>query len=93
MINQETQESAPMLNRDVLINLLLKHWQTHQPKMYQQFQQENRLQEELEAAAERYAESLFDLTVVKKVPYPAAEEMVKAELLHGEPEEESNQTV
>lgn len=76
-----------MHNQDRLINFLSNRWQKHQPKMYRQFIEEHRLPEELEKAAESYAERLHELVVVKKIPYLMAEEMVNAEVLQGEPEE------
>ena len=55
-----------MSDQDSLINLLSNHWQKHQPKMYQRFLQENRLQQELEAAAEPFAEMLYELIVISE---------------------------
>ena len=64
-----------MQNQDRLTNLLSTHWQMHQPKMYQQFLQENRLQEELEIAAENFTDMLSDLLVNQKMSYNQAWEM------------------
>ncbi|HLG63103.1 MAG TPA: hypothetical protein VKY19_14280 [Ktedonosporobacter sp.] len=75
-----------MQNQDILTNLLLTHWQKHQPKMYQQFQKENCLQEELEKTAETMSDRLHNLTVIQKLPYNQAQEIIIAEMLHGEPE-------
>lgn len=82
-----------MPNRDVLINLLLNHWQQHLPKMYQQFLREDRLQKELERAAEATSDRLHELIVIQKLSDNRAWEIVRAEMFQGEPKEEQPQTI
>ena len=80
-----------MHNQDKLTSLLLKHWQKHQPKMYQQFQQENRLQEELERTAETMSDRLYELIVIQKLPDNQAWEIVIDEMFQGKPEEDEQE--
>ena len=56
--------------------------------MLAQFQQENRLEQELEETAERFTDLLYDLVSVKKMEYHQAWEMAISEILL--PEESSS---
>jgi hypothetical protein len=81
-----------MENHEQLCNLILTHWQKHQPKMVAQFQQENRLEKELETTAKRWNDMLHRL-VMQKMDYKTAWVIVsKRFLLLEEPEESSSTT-
>lgn len=80
-----------MHTQDRLTSLLSNHWQSYLPKMYRQFQQENRLQEELETAAEAMSDRLYELRVIQKLSDNQAWEIVTAEFLQGEPEEDEQE--
>lgn len=82
-----------MYTHDKLTSLLLNQWQKHQPRMYRQFQQENRLQEELEKTAEIMSNRLRELIVIQKLPDNQAQEIIMAEMLHGEPEDEQEESM
>src|SRR5579875_2808345 len=84
---------CPMYTHDKLTSLLLNQWQKHQPRMYRQFQQENRLQEELEKTAEIMSNRLRELIVIQKLPDNQAQEIIMAEMLHGEPEDEQEESM
>jgi len=78
-----------MNSHDKISSLILTHWQKYQPTMLAQFQQENRLEAELEATAEQFAEMLYDLMVMKKMPYQSAWEMAIDEFFLPDEEESS----
>jgi hypothetical protein len=58
---------------------ILKHWQTHHPKMVAQLRKEHQLEQTLHQVEERTADLLYELTCVKKMDYQAAWETATAE--------------
>src|SRR5207302_1129346 len=78
-----------MNNRDTLSNLILTHWQRYQPTMLAQFQQEHRLEAELEATAERITDLMYNLVAVQKMTYASAWEIVIQDFFLPEEEESS----
>jgi len=68
--------------------MILKNWREFHPTMYQQFVQENRLDQELEATETQMSNLLHQLTVVEKMEYQAAMEIVIDQFLL--PEDESS---
>jgi hypothetical protein len=79
-----------MKNMDKLSRLILAHWQHYQPEMVAQFQQENRLEAELEATAEQFSDLMHELTAVKKMNYYAAWEIAIEQFLLPEEDESSS---
>src|SRR2546428_4178779 len=89
----DTSRREPsMNNRDKLSNLILTHWQQYHPRMLAQLQQENRLEEELQATAESFDDLMYSLVVEKKMDYQRAWEIAIAEFLLPEEEESSSLT-
>jgi len=78
-----------MNNRDKLSNLILTHWQRYHPTMLAQFQRENRLEAELEATAQQFADLMYELVAVRKMQYHAAWEIAIDQFLLPEEEESS----
>jgi len=79
------------MSYDRISNIILTHWQKYHPKMVAQFQQENRLEEELERTAQQATDLHFQLRVVQKMGYQEAWEIVVEQfLLPEEPEEEES---
>lgn len=55
------------------------HWRRHRPKMYAELEQAGTLEESVSTAADLTADALYDLVVVKKMPYDQAWELVREE--------------
>ena len=55
------------------------HWKRHRPKMYRELEQAGELDEAVTTAESLTADALYDLTVVKKMPYDQAWELVREE--------------
>lgn len=80
-----------MKSHDKISDIILKHWQNYHPKMLAQFQSENRLEAEVQATAEQFAELLYELNVKQKMDYSKAWEMAREQfLLPEEPDEEES---
>jgi len=77
-------------SNDRLTSLIFTHWRNYRPKMLAQFRAENRLNMELEAAAQGFADLLYELTVVQKMSYQAAWEIAIEQFLLPEEEELSS---
>jgi hypothetical protein len=77
-----------MPDHDRLSSLILAHWERYQPTMLQHLRQQNRLQQELEATSERFAELIYELVTVRKMEYHQAWEIAVSEFLL--PEESSS---
>ena len=77
-----------MAEHDRLSSLLLEHWSRYHPSMLAQLKQQNRLQEELEKTAERFADLIYELVSVQKMEYHQAWEMAINQFLL--PEESSS---
>jgi len=77
-----------MPDHDRLSNLILAHWSRYHPLMLAELRKQHRLEEELEATAERFANFLYDLVSVRKMEYTQAWEMAIEEFLL--PEESSS---
>jgi len=59
--------------------MILKHWQTHHPKMLAELQSSDQLEQTLHDAQERAGNLLYELTCVQKMDYQAAWETVTQE--------------
>jgi hypothetical protein len=70
-----------MPDHDRLCSLILEHWSRYHPSMLAQLKQQNRLQEELEEAAEQFADLLFELVSVRKMEYHQAWELAVNQFL------------
>jgi hypothetical protein len=70
-----------MAEHDRLSNLILTHWSRYRPLMLAQLHQQNRLQQELEATAERLADMLYELVSVRKMEHHQAWELAIQEFL------------
>ncbi len=70
-----------------LRNLLLTHWQTYHPTMYQELVQENKLEAHLHAIAEQWCDLMYDLVTVKGMDYAAAREIAVNQFLLPEEDE------
>ena len=77
-----------MEGHDRLTSLILEHWTRCHPKMLAELRQQNRLQQALEETAERFADILYDLTLVRKMEHHQAWEIAIREILL--PEESSS---
>jgi len=55
------------------------HWKRHRPKMYAELKKSGHLLESVYAAQERTSGAMYELTVVKKLPYDQAWELVREE--------------
>jgi hypothetical protein len=55
------------------------HWQKYRPKMAAELERDGALDELVHAAQERTADTFYDLTVVKGLPYDMAWELVREE--------------
>ena len=64
-----------------LRNLLLTHWQTYHPTMYQELVQTNTLEAHLNAIAEQWCDLMYDLVTVKGMDYAAAREIAVNQFL------------
>src|SRR5438270_9786595 len=71
-------------------NLLLTHWQTYRPTMYQEMVQTNTLEAMLDAAALQLDDLLYNLVIVHQMEYAAAWEIALEQFLL--PEEEPDAT-
>jgi hypothetical protein len=71
-------------------NLLLTHWQTYRPTMYQELVQTGTLEAMLDAAAVQFDDLLYNLVIVHQMEYAAAWEIAVEQLLL--PEEASDAT-
>ena len=79
------------MSYDKISHIILTHWKNYHPKMVAEFQQENRLEAELEATAQQCTDLHYQLTVVQKMGYQEAWEIVTEQfLLPEEPEEEES---
>ena len=79
-----------MNSHDRISSIVLTHWQNYHPTMVAQFRQENRLEAELEATAQQFADLMYELVAVKKMEYQAAWEMAVEQFLLPEEEESSS---
>lgn len=79
------------MSYDNISHIILSHWRKYRPKMVAQLQKENRLEAELEATAQQATDLHYHLTVVQKMGYSEAREIVVEQfLLPEEPEEEES---
>ena len=58
---------------------ILKHWQTHHPKMVAELRKDHQLEQTLHETEERTGDLLYELTCVKKMDYQAAWETATEE--------------
>jgi hypothetical protein len=70
-----------MPDHDRLSSLILAHWSRCHPKMLAQFQQQNRLEQELEETAQQFAALLYDLVTVRNLEYHQAWELAIQQFL------------
>jgi hypothetical protein len=70
-----------MADHDRLSSLILEHWSHYRPLMLDQLKQQNRLTEELEATAERFADLIYHLLAVEKLDYLDAWKLTMQEIL------------
>jgi hypothetical protein len=77
-----------MAEHDRLSSLILEHWSRYHPSMLEELRSQNRLQQELEATAERFTDLMYDLVSVRKMEYHRAWELAIQEFLL--PEESSS---
>jgi len=70
-----------MEDHDRLSSLILEHWSRYHPKMLAELRQQNRLDQTLEATAERFTDILYELVSVKKMEYTQAWEIAVQEIL------------
>jgi len=59
--------------------MILKHWQTHHPKMLAELQSNHQLEQTLHETQERAGDLLYELISVWKMDYQAAWETAMAE--------------
>ena len=59
--------------------MILKHWQTHHPKMLAELQSNHQLEQTLHETQERAGDFLYELISVQKMDYQAAWETVTRE--------------
>lgn len=70
-----------MPDHDRLSSLILEHWSRYRPSMLAELKQQNRLEEELEATAERFADVMYHLLAVEKMDYLEAWILAMQEIL------------
>ena len=70
-----------MAEHDRLSSLILEHWSRYHPSMLEELRQQNRLQEELEATAEQFADMMYDLVSVKTMEHHQAWELAVEQFL------------
>ena len=68
-----------MYDRNRLGQTILEHWQTYRPKMVEELQQANQLDQAIYEAQERTGDLLYELVSVRKMDYQAAWEMAMSE--------------
>ena len=68
-----------MNNPKLLGQMILKHWQTHHPKMLAELQSNHLLEQALHETEERAGDLLYELISVQKMDYQAAWETVTRE--------------
>jgi hypothetical protein len=64
-----------------LRSLLLTHWKTYHPTMYQELVREGTLEAHLKAIAEQWCDLMYDLVTVKGMDYAAAREIAVNQFL------------
>jgi hypothetical protein len=67
---------------------LLTHWQNYHPKMVEELQRENRLEEALETKVEQIIDLLYELEIVQGMDYSAAWEIALDQYFLPEEEDE-----
>src|SRR5580704_8435119 len=70
-----------MPDHDRLSSLILDHWSRYHPSMLAELKQQNRLEEELEATAERFADVMYHLLAAEKMDYLEAWKLAMQEIL------------
>jgi hypothetical protein len=65
-----------MHDSNYLGQMILKHWQTHHPKMLADLQSNHQLEQTLHETEERAGDLLYELISVQKMDYQAAWETV-----------------
>jgi len=70
-----------MEETDRLSSLILEHWSRYHPRMLAELRRQDRLQQTLEATAERFTDILYDLTMVRKMEHHQAWEIAIREIL------------
>ena len=70
-----------MPDHDRLSSLILAHWSRYQASMLAELKQQNRLAQELEATAERFADLMYHLLMVEKMDYLEAWTIATREIL------------
>jgi hypothetical protein len=60
-------------------DLILKHWKTHLPSLFEELERTNQLQPVLRQAQEQTGDLLYTLTVLQKMEYHAAWELATRE--------------
>jgi CRISPR/Cas system-associated endonuclease Cas1 len=68
-----------MSDSNLLGQMILKHWQTHHPKMLAELQSNHQLEQTLHETQERAGDLLYELISVQKMDYQAAWETVTQE--------------
>ena len=64
-----------------LRSLLLTHWQTYHPTMYQELVRAGMLEAHLQAISEQWCDLMYDLVTVKGMDYAAAREIAVNQFL------------
>ena len=64
-----------------LRSLLLTHWKTYHPTMYEELVRENKLEAHLHAIAAQWCDLMYDLVTVKGMDYAAAREIAVNQFL------------
>ena len=68
-----------MQDTNRLGQMILKHWQTHHPRMLAELEKTHQLERTLHDVQERAGNLLYELTSVQKMDYQAAWETVTQE--------------
>jgi hypothetical protein len=68
-----------MNERNAMGDLILKHWQTHLPRMVAELEKSGRLEQAILDAQEHTGDLLYELLTVRKMEYHAAWELAMRE--------------
>jgi hypothetical protein len=68
-----------MDEKNPLREMILGHWQQHQPRMVEELRQKNQLEQAIRQAEERTADILYELLSVRRMQYQEAWEQATQE--------------
>jgi hypothetical protein len=68
-----------MDEKNRLREMILSHWQQHQPRMVDELRQKNQLEQAIRQAEQRTADILYELLSVRKMQYQEAWEQATRE--------------